>query len=45
VEYSLSDLGRSIEPILDAMYFWGESYLTRDGRHVGCTMKPHNHAS
>lgn len=28
VEYSLTDLGRSLEPILDAMRNWGENYKT-----------------
>lgn len=28
VEYSLTDLGRSLEPILDAMRNWGEDYKT-----------------
>lgn len=26
VEYSLTDLGRSLKPILDAMWNWGERY-------------------
>lgn len=26
VEYSLTDLGYSLHPILDAMYTWGEEY-------------------
>lgn len=26
VEYSLTDLGRSLKPILDAMWTWGEEY-------------------
>nr|WP_302598799.1 helix-turn-helix domain-containing protein [uncultured Cellulosilyticum sp.] len=26
VEYSLTDTGRSLEPILDAMLAWGENY-------------------
>jgi len=26
VEYSLTELGRSLEPILDAMWNWGEGY-------------------
>ena len=26
VEYSLTDLGRSLKPVIDAMWAWGESY-------------------
>lgn len=26
VEYSLTDLGRSLKPIIDAMWNWGEGY-------------------
>ncbi len=26
VEYALSDLGRSLQPVLDAMRAWGENY-------------------
>ena len=26
VEYTLTDLGRSLKPVLDAMHDWGESY-------------------
>ena len=26
VEYSLTDLGKSLKPILDAMWTWGEGY-------------------
>lgn len=26
VEYSLTDLGRSLKPILDAMWNWGKGY-------------------
>lgn len=29
VEYSLSDLGESMRPILDSMEAWGKSYQTR----------------
>ena len=29
VEYRLTDLGRSLEPILDAMRSWGEAYRTK----------------
>jgi DNA-binding HxlR family transcriptional regulator len=32
VEYSLTDLGRSLEPILLAMLAWGEDYQRRGGR-------------
>lgn len=28
VEYSLTDLGRSLKPILDAMLAWGQAYKT-----------------
>ena len=38
VEYSLSDLGRSIKPILTAMYDWGADYLTLSGLKIGCSM-------
>ena len=30
VEYSLTDLGKSLEPILDAMRTWGESYQAKN---------------
>ncbi|UNT97298.1 winged helix-turn-helix transcriptional regulator [Allobaculum mucilyticum] len=26
VEYSLTELGQSLQPVLDAMYSWGENY-------------------
>ena len=29
VEYTLTDLGRSLKPILDAMQAWGEAYRAR----------------
>ena len=29
VEYSLTDLGYSLKPILDAMWNWGEEYKSR----------------
>lgn len=31
VEYSLTDLGKSLKPILDAMRVWGEEYKARNG--------------
>lgn len=39
VEYSLTDLGRSIRPILFVMYDWGADYLKRSGREPACSMK------
>jgi len=30
VEYSLTELGRSLKPILDAMWNWGEEYKARN---------------
>jgi DNA-binding HxlR family transcriptional regulator len=41
VEYKLSDLGRSIKSILEAMYRWGADYLTQNGLKVGCSMTAH----
>lgn len=38
VEYSLSDLGRSIRPILEAMYAWGADYLKENGKEISCSM-------
>lgn len=30
VEYSLTDLGRSLQPILDSMKLWGEQYKAQN---------------
>ena len=30
VEYSLTDQGRSLKPILDAMQIWGEEYKAQN---------------
>ncbi|MDR1796594.1 MAG: helix-turn-helix transcriptional regulator [Clostridiales Family XIII bacterium] len=38
VEYSLSELGRSIQPILSAMYVWGADYMTKNGIEIDCSM-------
>lgn len=27
VEYSLTDLGRTLQPVLDAMHLWGKKYI------------------
>jgi len=42
VEYRLSDLGRSIKPILGAMYEWGSGYMKDKGMKVTCSMKIEN---
>jgi DNA-binding HxlR family transcriptional regulator len=39
VEYSLTELGRSIRPILEAMYQWGEGYLRGNGIEARCSMR------
>jgi DNA-binding HxlR family transcriptional regulator len=38
VEYMPSDLGRSIRPILEAMYAWGADFLTDSGKKINCSM-------
>ena len=43
VEYSLTELGASIRPILEAMYSWGEDYLKKKGCEINCSMKIHEH--
>ncbi|MDT3698839.1 MAG: helix-turn-helix domain-containing protein [Thermincola sp.] len=30
VEYSLTEIGQSLKPILDAMHAWGELYKTKE---------------
>lgn len=30
VEYSLTDVGRSLQPVLDMMLAWGQTYLARE---------------
>ena len=39
VEYSLSELGRSIKPILDAMRDWGTEYMRNNGIEANCFMR------
>ncbi|MBQ8600051.1 MAG: helix-turn-helix transcriptional regulator [Clostridia bacterium] len=41
VEYSLTALGKSMIPILESMYQWGESYLKERGICPNCAMKKH----
>ncbi|MDR1616644.1 MAG: helix-turn-helix transcriptional regulator [Syntrophomonadaceae bacterium] len=39
VEYSLTDFGKSLMPILTAMYNWGAAYMRDNGQEIGCSMK------
>ncbi|MDR2753534.1 MAG: helix-turn-helix transcriptional regulator [Oscillospiraceae bacterium] len=38
VEYTLSDSGKSIKPILETMYAWGADYLKDKGLEASCSM-------
>lgn len=38
VEYSLTELGSSIRPILSAIYDWGMDYLDANGIEANCSM-------
>lgn len=40
VEYSLTEFGESIRPVLESMYEWGTGYLGKQGLEVNCTMQP-----
>jgi Predicted transcriptional regulators len=40
VEYSLTELGMSIRPVLESMYAWGTGYLRTLGLDVTCSMQP-----
>lgn len=40
VEYSLTGFGKSIRPVLEAMYGWGTGYLQKQGVEPNCSMKP-----
>jgi DNA-binding HxlR family transcriptional regulator len=40
VEYSLTPLGRSLKPILSAMYDWGAGYMRDSGMEISCSMVP-----
>jgi len=39
VEYSLSDLGKTIKPILAAIYHWGTNYAKEQGGEITCAME------
>jgi DNA-binding HxlR family transcriptional regulator len=44
VEYSLTELGRSLEPIILQIYAWGEWYCTQNGMehwHMGDDVEDH----
>ncbi|MDR0884917.1 MAG: helix-turn-helix transcriptional regulator [Clostridiales Family XIII bacterium] len=38
VEYSLTDFGASLRPILGAMYDWGSDYMRSKGLEITCSM-------
>ncbi|MDR2502700.1 MAG: helix-turn-helix transcriptional regulator [Oscillospiraceae bacterium] len=38
VEYSLTGLGKSLIPILTAMYDWGAGYMQSSGKEINCSM-------
>ena len=38
VEYSLTESGHSLKPILSAMYDWGAEYMQKNGVEVCCSM-------
>lgn len=40
VEYSLTEFGRTIRPVLESMYDWGSRYLERKGLTANCSMEP-----
>lgn len=39
VEYSLSERGRSLKPVLEAIFAWGMDYLADKGLMANCGMK------
>ena len=38
VEYSLTNFGKSLKPILNAMYDWGAEYMRDNGHEISCSM-------
>lgn len=38
VEYSLTDFGKSLQPILTAMYDWGADYMQTNHCAISCSM-------
>ncbi len=41
VEYSLTDFGLSLKPILSAMYDWGADYMKNNRIEINCSMTHH----
>ncbi len=41
VEYKLTDFGKSMFPVLELMYKWGEEYLSIQGKCPSCNMNRH----
>ena len=39
VEYSLTDFGVSLKPVLFTMYDWGEGYMKDNGLAISCSMR------
>ncbi len=39
VEYSLTARGKSLKPILTAMYEWGAGYMKEKGLEISCSMR------
>lgn len=39
VEYSLTERGASLKPILSAMYQWGAGYMAEKGLEISCSMR------
>ena len=38
VEYSLTKLGKTLEPTLRSMFSWGSDYLDTKGKTINCSM-------
>ena len=41
VEYSLTEFGMSLKPILSAIYAWGAGYMRDNGLVASCSMTEH----
>jgi DNA-binding HxlR family transcriptional regulator len=39
VEYSLTAIGTSLKPVLDAMHKWGAKYMMQSGKSDTCKVK------